>query len=152
MTPLHKGQLSVLRVRAGLTALALFVAVLVAERTWLQMFVPPPLASGPAAILLALGAFILPKRRYRSWGYRMDEEELHVQHGLWTRVHTIVPFARVQHIDLAQGPIERNFGVATLILNTAGTRNSAVALPGVDHEEALRMRDAIRAKMRQDLA
>ena len=151
MTPLHKGQLSVLRVRAGLTAAGLFVAVLVAERTWLHAFVPPPLARGAAAILLALAAFILPKRRYRSWGYLMAEEELHVQHGLWTRVRTIVPFGRVQHIDLAQGPIERQFGVATLILNTAGTRNSAVALPGLEHEEAVRMRDEIRSKIRQDL-
>ncbi len=151
MTPLHKGQLSVLRVRFGLNALALFVAVLVAEQSWLHLFVPPPLASGSAAVLLALAVFILPGRRYRSWGYRMDEEELHVQHGLWTRTRTIVPFGRVQHIDLAQGPIERQFGVATLILHTAGTRNSAVALPGLEHEEAVRMRDAIRAKIRQDL-
>ncbi len=152
MTPLHKGQLSVLRLLTALNGLALFAAVIVAERTWLHLFVPMGTASGCAALLLAAAIVVLPKRRYASWCYRMDEEELHVQHGLWTRVLTIVPFGRVQHIDLAQGPIERRFGVATLILHTAGTRNSAVSLPGLEVGEAGRMRDVIRSKIRQDLA
>ena len=152
MTPLHKGQLSVLRVIAGLNAFLLFVGVLVAERIWLHLFVPPGTASVPAAFLLVAAVVVLPKRRYASWGYRMEEDELHIQYGLWTRVRTTVPFGRVQHIDLAQGPIERKFGVATLILHTAGTRNSAVPLPGLEAGEAGRIRDVIRSKIRQDLS
>jgi membrane protein YdbS with pleckstrin-like domain len=102
--------------------------------------------------MLLLGlAFFIPNRRYKSWGFRIDEDELHIQQGLWLRVLTIVPFGRVQHIDVAQGPLERRFGVGALILHTAGTRNSAVALPGLEHGEAGRLRDIIRAKIRQDL-
>ncbi len=62
-----------------------------------------------------------------------------------------MPFGRVQHIDVAQGPIERQFGVARLILHTAGTRSSAVGLPGLDTGEAGRIRDVIRSRIRQDL-
>ena len=141
-----------LRLLTALNGLALFAAVIVAERTWLHLFVPMGTASVPAALLLALAVLVLPKRRYASWAYGMNEDELHIRHGLWTRVSTTVPFGRVQHIDLAQGPIERQFGVATLILHTAGTRNSAVALPGLETSEAGRMRDVIRSKIRQDLA
>jgi membrane protein YdbS with pleckstrin-like domain len=80
----------------------------------------------------------------------MTEDELHIQHGLWTRTRTVVPFGRVQHIDVAQGPIERAFGVGSLILHTAGTRSSAVDLPGLEFGEAGQMRDVIRSKIRQD--
>ena len=69
-----------------------------------------------------------------------------------TRIRTVVPFGRVQHIDVAQGPIERSFGLATLILHTAGTRGASVPLPGLLFDEAERMRDRIRVKIRQDLA
>src|SRR3712207_7159370 len=40
-------------------------------------------------------------------GYALDGEELRVARGVWTRIETIVPLARVQHIDVAQGPLER---------------------------------------------
>jgi membrane protein YdbS with pleckstrin-like domain len=152
MTPLHPGQLKVLRVRAAIAALGLLLAVLVADFTWLrEKPLPFGLVSGAAAILLLGWAILIPRRRYRSWGYFMTEDELHIQHGLWTRTRTMVPFGRVQHIDVAQGPIERAFGVGTLILHTAGTRSSAVDLPGLEFGEAGRMRDAIRSKIRQDL-
>jgi len=152
MTPLHPGQLKVLRARATIVALALLVAVLVGDLTWLRETpLRLGLASGAAAILLLAWATLIPRRRYRSWGYVMAEDELHIQHGLWTRTRTVVPFGRVQHIDVAQGPIERTFGVGTLILHTAGTRSSAVDLPGLEFGEAGRMRDIIRSKIRQDL-
>lgn len=152
MTPLHPGQLKVLRVRAGITAVTLLIAVLIGDLTALRETpLPFGLLSGAAAILLLGWALLIPRRRYRSWGYAMTEDELFIQHGLWTRTSTVVPFGRVQHIDVAQGPIERAFGVGTLILHTAGTRSSAVDLPGLEHGEAGRMRDAIRSKIRQDL-
>jgi uncharacterized protein len=102
--------------------------------------------------LLALFAILfLPRRRWRAWGYREEEDELHIRHGLLVRTRSVVPFGRVQHIDVAQGPVERRFGLATLILHTAGTRGAAMPLPGLPHAEAERMRDRIRAKIRQEL-
>ncbi len=152
MTPLHRGQLRLLRIRAALVACFLFASVLIADFLWLrQTAIPAGAVTGPAALLLILWVLFSPGRRYRSWGYRLGEDELHIQHGIWTRTRTIVPFGRVQHIDVAQGPLERSFGVGTLILHTAGTRNSAVGLPGLEFGEAGRIRDVIRSKIRQDL-
>ena len=94
---------------------------------------------------------LLPGRRYRAWGFEEGEDELAVKHGLMVRKLTVVPFGRVQHIDVAQGPLQRMLGLATLVLNTAGTRGAAVRLPGLLHAQAETMRDHIRAKIRQDL-
>ena len=152
MSPLHPRQLTVMRIRAAIGAAVLLALIVFADSELVrQTPVPFGIASGAAALLLALWVFLMPRRRYRSWGYQVEEDELHIQHGLWTRARTVVPFGRVQHIDVTQGPLERRCGLGTLILHTAGTRSSAVALPGLEYDDAGRMRDLIRSKIRQDL-
>ena len=151
MTPLDRAQLSVLRVRAAITAAIMLVPFLIVDSAQPIDVLPRGAIAGAAAVVLVLAALLLPQRRYRSWGYRMEEDELHIQHGLWTRARTVVPFGRVQHIDVTHGPLERRFGLGTLVLHTAGTRSGAVDLPGLEYEEAGRMRDHIREKIRQDL-
>lgn len=113
---------------------------------------PVGLLAGAALLVAILFVFVSPGRRYESWGYAAEADELHIRKGIFVREHVVLPFGRVQHIDLSQGPVERHYGVATLTLHTAGTRNSAVALPGLAREDAERMRDEIRGKIRQDLA
>lgn len=152
MSPLSPSHRHVLRTRAALFSLILMAASLIAEAAIPNDLALPRgsligLASAASLILI----FILPARRYRAWGYEETGDELAVQQGIWVRSRTIVPFGRVQHIDVSQGPIERRFGVGTLTLHTAGTRSSAVALPGLDLDQAERMRDEIRGKIRQDL-
>jgi membrane protein YdbS with pleckstrin-like domain len=152
MTPLHPNQVWVLRIRAGIAAvIALLVVTLFDLGVLRETALPAGAVPGFVALLALLAVIVLPPRRYRAWGYREEVDELHVRHGLFTRVRSVVPFGRVQHIDIAHGPVERRFGLATLILHTAGTRGAAVPLPGLLHEEAERMRDRIRAKIRQDL-
>ncbi|HEX8256822.1 MAG TPA: PH domain-containing protein, partial [Allosphingosinicella sp.] len=77
---------------------------------------------------------------------------LHIGRGVWTKTETIVPLARVQHIDVSQGPLERAFGISRLILHTAGTMHSLVVLPGLARGTAEAMRDDIRARIRRDEA
>ena len=152
MTPLDPRQIKVLRVRALLAAVLLTaIAVGLCLGPLRQTAIPLGVLPATVAALGLLAALILPGRRYRAWGYREAEDELHVRHGLLVRTETAVPFARVQHIDLAQGPIERRYGLARLILYTAGTRGASVPLPGLAREEAERMRDRIRSKIRADL-
>ena len=152
MTPLHPKQVAVLRIRYAIAALPLLVVLLVAE-VWVDDINPLPFGAAAALgfVLILVGIWRLPKRRYAAWGYRMEEDELAVRHGLLIRALSLVPFGRVQHIDLAQGPLERAFGLATLVLNTAGTRGAAVRLPGLAQADAEQMRDHIRGKIRQDL-
>jgi uncharacterized protein len=152
MTPLDPRQIKVLRARLLIVTLVLTVAaVLICLGPLRTTPIPLGVLPGTVAALGLLASLILPQRRYRAWGYREEEEELHVRHGLLVRVQTAVPFARVQHIDLAQGPIERRYGLARLILHTAGTRGASIPLPGLAREEAEAMRDRIRAKIREDL-
>ncbi len=152
MTPLDPRQIKVMRVRA---LIATVVVTLIAVAICLGPLraTPIPLGVLPATVAAMglLASLILPGRRYRAWGYREEEEELHVRHGLLIRVQTAVPFARVQHIDIAQGPIERRFGLTRLVLHTAGTRGASIRLPGLAREQAEAMRDRIRAKIREDL-
>ena len=152
MRRLHANQLWVLRIRAAMTAAIMLLSLAAGDFFFLrQTIVPAGFATGIGALLLLAWLVLVPGRRYRSWAYGVDADELHIQHGLWTRMRTIVPFGRVQHIDVAQGPLERALGIGTLILHTAGTRSSAVVLPGLGHADAERMRDLIRSKIRQEL-
>lgn len=146
LLPLAPRQRVVMRIRAIRTALILLAAAGAAE--W---YVPDLPAHGlfltPAALLALWIAGFAPGRRWRRWGYAFTGTELHVAHGLWTQVHTIVPVLRVQHIDVQQGVLERLFGVATLVLHTAGTNASVVVLPGITRADAEDIRDAIRTRI-----
>jgi membrane protein YdbS with pleckstrin-like domain len=131
----------------------LVAAAFAADLGPLRRTAVPPLAVPGTILLLGLAAaVVVPRRRYRRWGYREGEDELEIRRGMLIRVRTIVPFGRVQHIDVAQGPVQRPFGLATLILHTAGTQGADVPLPGLLHADAEAMRDRIRAKIRQEFA
>ena len=151
MTALERGQLSVMRVHAALLGLGV-IAVAVAADTILNVAIGLMLGvvAVPVALLLAYPVLAAPGRHYRAWGYRIDAEELHIAKGVWTRTETVVPLARVQHIDVSQGPVERHFGVCRLVLHTAGTMHSRVVLPGLSRATAEGVRDEVRARIRQD--
>jgi membrane protein YdbS with pleckstrin-like domain len=149
LQPLERGQLHAMRLSAAvfwsIAAVASVIPswALSGEFDWLPIWAAP--------LVLVLGglwsvAFAAP-RRWARWGWAFTGKELHVASGWLTQRHTIVPAARVQHIDVTQGPVERMFGVATLVLHTAGTDNSAVHLPGITRAAAEEIRDAIRAKV-----
>jgi membrane protein YdbS with pleckstrin-like domain len=106
-----------------------------------------------AAWLLAVIAVItIPARRVARWGYKIGEGQLRVARGWLFRTDTIVPFVRVQHIDVGQGPIERLFGLSHLVVHTSGTHNSTVTLPGLHADLAAAMRETIRRHIQTDFA
>lgn len=82
-----------------------------------------------------------PPRAYRAWGYRLDGKVLETRRGIWFRVTQLLPLSRLQHVDLHSGPIERSFGLASLLLHTAGTHHATITIPGLDAQEAARLRD-----------
>ena len=152
LRPLHPNQKTLLRVRGAIAAAVLIVLGLAADSILARNGVLPFGAIiGGAFVLAALAAFVLPPRRYRAWGYRMDEDELRIGSGLLIRTEAIVPFGRVQHIDIVRGPLQRHYGLGSLVLHTAGTRAASMLLPGLEITEAERMRDHIRSKIREDL-
>ena len=134
-----------LRWKGAVAAAVLLGVALVAETVFYHRDLPNGIALAIAAVLGIWLAMVAPPRRYAHWRFALSDVELHVAHGWWVRVHTIVPVARVQHIDLTQGPVERMCGVATLVLHTAGTEHAKVVVPGLARDDAERVRDRIRA-------
>lgn len=141
LTPLDPRYRRVLVIRALIWAAVLIPAALIADLA-LDEF--PNIIWIAPVILAVVQAGILPQRRYRSRGYAMTSEELRTVQGVWNHWDITVPFGRVQHLDVHQGPLERANGIATLILHTAGTEASSVSLEGLALEDALTMRDTIR--------
>lgn len=94
-----------------------------------------------AAAGLAWLAHQWPVIVHRHARYRVDAEGIEIKQGVvWRRVIN-VPLSRVQHTDVSQGPIERSFGLGTLVIFTAGTEHARVQLHGLDHKVALGIRD-----------
>ena len=81
-----------------------------------------------------------PPIAYRFASYRVDGDGLEIARGVHWQTITNVPRSRVQHTDVSQGPIERRYGLGTLIVYTAGTEHSRVTLSGLDFTMARRLR------------
>lgn len=142
LTPLDPGYVRMTRLVA---ALVLAVPVIAALSLEVAQVLPPGIVAVPVVLAAAWLLLRLPLRRWRARGYTDGPDALRVVRGLWWRRDITVPFGRVQHLDVTQDPLERLFGLGTLVLHTAGNHNSSVALPGLAHAKALAMRDAIRA-------
>ena len=147
LTPLHPNHVKVLRIQAAVIALPLLLGGFVLEGSGA---LPLGVVIVPLVLLALLAVVQAPLRRYHAKGYAMGEDRLRVVRGLLFRSDSVVPFGRVQHIDLDQGPLERLYGLATLTVHTAGTHNASVRLPGLLHADAIAMREAIRAHIRRE--
>ncbi|MGH3722200.1 MAG: PH domain-containing protein [Pseudonocardiaceae bacterium] len=82
--------------------------------------------------------------RYRAWGYAEREQDLVVRRGVLFRRLSVVPYGRMQFIDVTAGPVERLFGLATVQLHTAAAASDA-KIPGLPRSEAQRLRDTLAA-------
>ncbi|MFY2763756.1 PH domain-containing protein [Arenimonas sp. MALMAid1274] len=105
-----------------------------------------PARIGLALLWLAVLALIgtaWGRARWRRTRWRLDERGLQVRRGLVWQSETLVPRTRVQHLDLERGPIERRFGLATLVAHTAGTRMHALRQSGFVDADAVALRDAL---------
>jgi len=89
-------------------------------------------------------AIIYPSLKYNNWFFSMRKNEIEIKHGILTKVTTIAPLSRIQHIDVHQGIFERMFGLSTLILYTAGTYGADIVIPGLEFNYAVYIRDNIK--------
>lgn len=105
----------------------------------------PPGAATSIVLVCGIAACVLiPPLRYRYWRYALQPDELYLERGVLNRVRTIVPLRRIQHLDVSQNLLEREFDLGKLIVHTAGTRSSDVVLPGLRLEEAEGLRDQLK--------
>lgn len=151
LTRLHPNYAHAMRVRTTLTAIPFLIGALVLESAFRgEGLFPSGIIAGPVLLIAAALIIRIPMSRYNARGYQMSADRLRVVRGLLFRSDTVVPFSRVQHIDVQQGPLERFFGIATLTLHTAGNHNASVALPGLGEPVAREMREDIRAHIRRE--
>jgi len=147
LTPLHPNYVKVVRLGTLVAALPFVVGALILE---FAGKLPHGAFLAPVLLVVLYLIIRVPLRRYHARGYQLGGDRLRVVRGLLFRSDTVVPFGRVQHIDVHQGPIARAYGLGTLVLHTAGTHNASVSLPGLAHADALAMREEIRAHVRRE--
>ena len=152
LQPVEPGYRHVLRARLLVAWVPLMIGASVLDIVVLGETPFYGLVSG-GLVLVALAVIILaPDRIYRRLRYGLTERLLQVVRGWLFHTDTIVPFVRVQHLDVTRGPLDKMFGTATLVVHTAGTRNSIVTVPGLAPGRAAEIRDIIREHIRTDYA
>lgn len=95
-----------------------------------------------AALVLAAIAAVFLRNRYRAWAYRERADDLLVSRGVLIRRVSVVPYGRMQFVEVTAGPVERWFRLATVQLHTAAAGSDA-RIPGLEREEAARLRDRL---------
>ncbi|MFJ4694445.1 PH domain-containing protein [Streptomyces sp. NPDC088766] len=83
-------------------------------------------------------------RNWRSWRYAERADDLLISRGVLWREETVVPYGRMQLVEVTSGPVERHFGLASVQLHTAAAATDAT-IPGLDPAEAERLRDRLTA-------
>jgi membrane protein YdbS with pleckstrin-like domain len=97
-------------------------------------------------LLIALVAvLVVPTLRWRRWRWRLDEDELDLRRGALTEIRTIVPVARIQHVDVKRSFSAQLVGVAAVVVHTAA---GATQIPALPDGEAAFVRDRLAGLIR----
>jgi membrane protein YdbS with pleckstrin-like domain len=120
-----------------LTALA--VVVLWVVHVWAGLL------AALVAVAMLGWSWLVVGRTVRSWGYAERADDLLVTRGVLRRQLVVVPYGRMQFVDVTAGPLDRRFGLATVQLHTAAAATDAT-IPGLVPAEAARLRDRLAAR------
>jgi membrane protein YdbS with pleckstrin-like domain len=123
----------------GLALLAILAALVVAssERT-------AAIVLGVVTLVVLASSVYFARRRFMAWGYLEREEDLLVRRGVLVRRLSVVPYGRMQLVEVTAGLMERAFGLSTVKLHTAAAHSDA-RIPGLEPDEAARLRDRLAA-------
>lgn len=128
------------RVQVGIVSVVAMVAAGAAVGTHAKWWLG--LVAAAVVLCLSLVALHVVRRRVHAWRYLERDDDLMVARGLMIRRLSVVPYGRMQFVDVVAGPFERMFGISTLHMHTAAAASDAV-IPGLGREEAQRLRDAL---------
>jgi membrane protein YdbS with pleckstrin-like domain len=141
MTRLHPRVRLVWAARSVVSAAVVAAVLTVATR--FVPFVPRDAPLALAAVLLVVGV-VHAVLRYRSWQYEVRDDAIYLERGVLTRVRTVVPFVRIQHVDSSRGPVERLVGLGRVVVYTAGSRGADVTVPGLTPTSADDLRERLK--------
>ena len=129
---------------AAIPAALLAIAAIASGARW-------PWVGVGVLVALVAWAWWLIGRQTRSIGYAERDTELLVRTGIMWRRIVVVPYGRLQYVDVAAGPVDRMLGIARVQLHTASARSDA-AIPGLPPDEAARLRDRLTERGHTHLA
>ncbi|USS92217.1 PH domain-containing protein [Fructobacillus americanaquae] len=86
-------------------------------------------------VLWFLLGLLLVRYRYAFYHFMVNETDVEIQKGFFFRTHTAIPIARVQNVDLDQGPILRLFKLQQVHILTGGSGHEIEALTEDDAEQ-----------------
>lgn len=133
----------------GAVIMGCIVVGLTAPVVWLfgddYPWIPPLVLVGWLLLLILLvwSSHFWPRMEHRYTSWCLDDTGLEIRRGVFWKHRIAIPVARVQHVDVSQGPMQRMFDLGTLTVHTAGTRNAAIQLAGLEHSTALQLRDRL---------
>jgi uncharacterized protein len=130
------------RAQAGVTTG--IVAAAAGLATGLAVGIAAALVAVVAAGAAGLAADRFLQRRVAAWGYLERDDDLLVRRGVFVSRLSVVPYGRMQFVDVTAGPVERSFGLATVRMHTAAAASDA-RLPGLASADAARLRDLLAA-------
>ncbi len=145
------------RISSAIFTTVVFVGAVVGSIVWwltdgTSVWFYSALAAAIVLLLILLWATIAwPGISYRHTFWRLNDVGLEIRRGVWWKHQIAVPWARVQHADVSQGPLQRMFGLGSLTIHTAGTSDSSVTIEGLEHETALGIRDEIIRQRKHDV-
>ena len=123
-------------------AIVTAVAVVVALVAGAQSSVVLAATLAVTAAILGIPAQWWVRRRVRAWAFQEREDDLLVRRGVMFRRLSVVPYGRMQFVDVTAGPIERIYGLATVKMHTAAMASDA-RIPGLERSDAARLRDQL---------
>lgn len=150
LQPVEPAYRNALRARAVIFWMPVFIGALILDRAVLADTPVGGIFPAFAGVIGLSGILVAPDRVYRRLAYAIDGRLLRTVRGWLFHTDTVVPFVRVQHIDVTRGPFDKLFGTATLVVHTAGTHNSIITLPGLSPSRAADIRESIRGEIRAD--
>ncbi len=105
------------------------------------------IAAGGAAALLAVALAVYGYLDAHVFGWAVREHDLVTRQGVVWRKTVVVPLVRIQHVELASGPLERAFGTSRLQVFTAGSGGADLVIYGLEPERADRLRGHLRTRI-----
>lgn len=134
-------RLLVLR-RAEVAAVTVVAALIAGVGVGLRVDALAGAGAAVLAVVLGLVGEQFVHRRFSAWGYVEREDDLLVRRGVLFSRLSVVPYGRMQFIDVTAGPLERSLGLATVKMHTAAAASDA-RIPGLERDEAARLRDQL---------
>lgn len=140
----------VLYITRGIFSLILIAAAVVAFIMLREIPLWIRLSAAGILILMALWYLLVSKKVFNARSYALRQHDILYSRGLIFRSTTVVPFNRIQHVEIVSGPIDRLFRLSTLKIFTAGGSQSDITIPGLLSSDALNIKSFIISKTSQD--